>query len=284
MTAAELLARARGRRLVPNRLARPAFWRLAIRNQDALSEVVVESDVRFDKKQLRLRLELASRQTWPMLFQGFDSSGEGDMIRLFCDRARRARCVIDVGVNHGLYLYHAVACCPRSAVIVGVEANPVLVESVNSNLRRNGLDRLVELAALTDADGLVELHIGKDDMVSSLRADHVDGFGGAISTVVVPGFSLDTLVTQRGLCPDLIKIDVEGHERAVLAGARQTLATHRPTLLIETTPETFEEVDAVLRAASYSGQLFNGVGLCEPERDIIAAFGHSNLVYECLQR
>jgi FkbM family methyltransferase len=284
MTAAQLLACARARRVVPNRLARPVFWRLAARNPDALSDVVVESDVRFGHgRDLRLRLDLASRQTWPMLFAGFDESAESDMIRCFCERAVRTSCVIDVGVNHGLYLYHAIALCPANTTIVGVEANSALAESVNANLGRNGIDPLVEHVALTDRDGPVSLYIGKDDMVSSLRLDHVEGYGGALATVTVPGLRLDTLVDQRRLQPDLIKIDVEGHERAVLAGAERTMEQYRPTLLVEVTPETFPQVNAALDAGGYRGRLFTDKGLSELDPSAVAAAAYSNLWYEPIE-
>jgi Methyltransferase FkbM domain len=51
--------------------------------------------------------------------------------------------------------------------------------------------------------------------------------------------SLDSLVTERSLDRlDLIKIDVEGHERLVLDGAATILEQYRPVLVIETGHET----------------------------------------------
>jgi FkbM family methyltransferase len=282
---AEVIARARARRFVPNRVARPIFWRLAIRDQAALANVTVDSAVRFGGgRSLQLALDLTSRQNWLMLFEGFAAPGDGEaaLLRFFCERAAAATCVVDVGVNHGLYTYHALTHCPAGCTIVGIEANPALVASVNRNLERNGAQPLVTLAALTDADGPVTLFLGADDMVSSLRRDHVEGYGlaGDGAEVEVPGYALDSLLGARGLVPDLIKIDVEGHERAVLAGAKRTLAEHRPALIIEVTPETFADVDRVLTEAGYTGRLAASSGLMPLDRSAIATSGYSNLVYE----
>jgi hypothetical protein len=53
-----------------------------------------------------------------------------------------------------------------------------------------------------------------------------------------PGaLTLDALVAQRGLEPDLVKIDVEGFEPDVLAGGRGTLTERRPAIVLEWTPE-----------------------------------------------
>jgi hypothetical protein len=46
---------------------------------------------------------------------------------------------------------------------------------------------------------------------------------------------LDTLVAERGFGRiDLVKVDVEGHERRVLDGGGMALARFRPALVIET--------------------------------------------------
>jgi hypothetical protein len=56
----------------------------------------------------------------------------------------------------------------------------------------------------------------------------------AANELVVRKRKLDTLVAAEGLpAPDLVKIDVEGAEAAVLDGAAEILQRTRPGLLIE---------------------------------------------------
>lgn len=63
----------------------------------------------------------------------------------------------------------------------------------------------------------------------------------------VQAVSLDFL----NLKPDFIKIDVEGMELAVLAGARDTLFNHQPYLLLERQKETSETLHYCLAVLGY---------------------------------
>ena len=62
-----------------------------------------------------------------------------------------------------------------------------------------------------------------------------------------------------------IKIDVEGHELAVLAGAAATLARHKPNLLIECNdehqPDAVERLGAWLAAHEYMAAFVDGRAL-----------------------
>src|SRR5207245_11138648 len=55
-----------------------------------------------------------------------------------------------------------------------------------------------------------------------------------IGHVKVAVHRLDSIVNEAALrLPDLVKIDVEGAENDVLGGASDTLAPHRPLLIVE---------------------------------------------------
>ena len=61
----------------------------------------------------------------------------------------------------------------------------------------------------------------------------VAGFRQATSEVTVSMRRLDDVVAETGDVPTIVKIDVETYEPAVLAGASDTLAAHRPHVIVE---------------------------------------------------
>ncbi len=54
--------------------------------------------------------------------------------------------------------------------------------------------------------------------------------------------SVDALCAELDFQPDLVKIDVEGYELAVLRGAQATLGRYRPPLFLELHPQRLREL------------------------------------------
>jgi FkbM family methyltransferase len=77
-----------------------------------------------------------------------------------------------------------------------------------------------------------------------------------VTTRVVPQVTLDSVAAEHDLAPDLVKIDVEGSELAVLAGAQQVLTRARPLLVLESWPASPERPALFVRLASLGYQLY----------------------------
>ena len=90
--------------------------------------------------------------------------------------------------------------------------------------------------ALSDSDGDATLFIGRKSGWHSLAEERK---AGSLGEIEVATRRLDSLVAA-GVVPsriDVVKIDVEGAEMAVLQGAEKTLASNRTiTLLIDIHP------------------------------------------------
>ncbi len=144
---------------------------------------------------------------------------------------------LDVGANIGWYsvLFHRLSA--GRLQVHGFEPDPVNQALLRRNLKRNDIDSAeVSASALGAEDGRATLYqhgrknLGKhslEPLVSASRSTRV-----AVRT-------LDGYLATRGCDQSpiwILKLDVEGHEPAVLAGARKALQRTR-ALMLEFSPE-----------------------------------------------
>lgn len=153
-----------------------------------------------------------------------------------CIESGPAGVFVDVGANLGWFTLQA-ARLDKVQRVVAVEPDVGNHRLLQTNLDRNGLASRVDAVAcaLGEAVGLARLSRYKGSNLGkhSLAVDH--GQGGTW----VPVQSLDGLLGQLGLAQApiaAIKVDVEGYEPLVLAGARSALGRAQ-ALLVELSPE-----------------------------------------------
>jgi FkbM family methyltransferase len=157
-----------------------------------------------------------------------DGSGtfyESDVLGRLRRYVSAADIVIDVGANLGNHTVFFAAVMKARAV-VSFEANPKTFEALSETIRVNGLSNVgARNQAVSNHAGRVRIHT--EHAPDSLNLAYVTpSANGAIVAVRLDDVSCDGKVT-------LIKVDVEGHEFEVLAGAAQLLQRDRPVLCIE---------------------------------------------------
>lgn len=142
---------------------------------------------------------------------------------------------IDVGANIGWFSLQA-ARCARVRRVVAIEPDVGNHGLLRTNIEANGLGGRIDAVACAagPAPGLARLHRYKASNLGrhSLLADHGHGSGW------VPVEPVDGLLDRLGLAEApiaAIKIDVEGFEPAVLAGAGRATARAQ-ALLVELSP------------------------------------------------
>jgi FkbM family methyltransferase len=157
----------------------------------------------------------------------------------------------DVGANVGVYTVAAARRAGPGGRVIAVEADGEYVPRLRANLERNALENVeVVAAAAGAADGEVELIIAADRAFSSIKP--LVSYRGAGATRTVPQVRLDTLWRDAGEpAVGFVKIDVEGAELEVLAGAGALLERCRPALVVEVNPGTEDEVQRRLGGLGY---------------------------------
>jgi FkbM family methyltransferase len=144
--------------------------------------------------------------------------------------------VYDVGAHAGFHsLYCALLAGPTGRVIA-FEPDPEAIDTLSREISANpGLRVEIIRCALSDSIGTLQLDTSIDTSQATIRPS------GAVQ---IESQTIDALVTGGRLPPpDIIKIDVEGHEGHVLRGATDTLRKHKPIVLCDFNDElTFQTV------------------------------------------
>jgi FkbM family methyltransferase len=160
---------------------------------------------------------------------------------------------IDVGANYGIYSYYL---SKYSSRCIAFEPYPRL-----ASILRQGLGSRVEVheVALSDHAGSTELRAVPDttglntieptNPLESRLSKPEDIQVVQVDVRTLDGFGLKNV--------GFVKIDVEGHEYEVLAGAEQTLVAHRPVILVEIEERHRkggrDRVSGLLESINYSG-------------------------------
>ena len=177
---------------------------------------------------------------------GANYEPEMELLDLLCERHRPG---IDVGAKVGMYSYRI---RKHSSEVIAFEPIPMFQHVLRAVFE--GKRGRIEPCAVSNQRGTAILRVpyGHDGLPKYGRST-IDP-GNRFDTGLIAGHEEIEVETRRiddYNLPDVgfIKIDVEGHELAVLAGAEATLARHKPSLLIECNDEHLP--DAVKRLGSW---------------------------------
>ena len=186
---------------------------------------------------LALNLECHGEQLENELFWRGFGSWEGKSLKIWIVLARTANFVADIGANTGVYALVAQAVRP-TAKIIAVEPSKRVFAKLQRNIALNEFPITAVECAASDASGTATFFDFplEHQYSGSLEA----GMGGSVE-IEVQSERMDTILELYGFDRlDLVKIDVELHEPAVLRGMRQTLERCRPTMLVEVLTDEIE--------------------------------------------
>jgi FkbM family methyltransferase len=189
----------------------------------------------------------------------------------------RGKCVYDIGAFHGLLTMRFAS---QAKQVIAYEPNSRNRKRLQENLKLNNLTAIIR-----------PLGLGSSTETRTLRVDPLMPGGSSFDSGMASGeqsesiqiTTLDQDIRQHGLPdPEFMKVDVEGFEREVLLGARETIVRCRPELFLEMHGETMAskrrkvaEIVKLLEELGYTNILHieSGIAISAANSDR-AAQGH----------
>lgn len=197
---------------------------------------------------------------------------EPHTLSVFASLAARARVVLDVGSNVGVYSVVA-AKINRDARVYAFEPVAAAFDRLRTNVVLNRLGNVTCVrAAVADSSGRTPIffHAEGIDTVSSQYVDHRTTWDDRPSCCeFVPSVSIDEFASIAEIdALDLVKIDVEKGEAPVVRGMAIALGKHRPSIVCEVFPPdwaptaaaTAEELEQTLQPLGYNFYLLTDDG------------------------
>lgn len=183
-----------------------------------------------------------------VLAEGFYESEVLDALRT---AASSGAVVWDVGANFGLHAMTLARLAP-GATVVAFEPNPAEHTRLLRHRVWNAPGVLTSTIALSSSSGMLPLHLGPagNSGMTTLSPSTHGAYSGAIFVATARG---DDLVAWGALpSPQVIKLDVEGHEAEVLRGLYAVLRSRECyEVIFEDALDVVTEPKRLLEEAGY---------------------------------
>jgi FkbM family methyltransferase len=174
-------------------------------------------------------------------------------LRFVCSQLQAGQVAVDIGCHKGAYTYWMRRRVGPAGAVYAFEPQPSQIAYLRKAFSVMRYDNVAIVPmAVSNTCGSLPLHIPQGaglthaatlEAVSELSPLGRGQGEGALdngsfiatrpATLDVEVTTVDAFFAAEDRPPNFIKIDVEGHESAILEGARDTLGRHRPALLIE---------------------------------------------------
>ena len=185
------------------------------------------------------------------------SGGQDAAWRLLMNWIRPGEVMFDLGANIGVF---AIPATMLEAHVHAFELLPTNIPHLVRAVERNGLKNLtIVQGALSDTNGF-----------AGIGGINAHGLMVPSATLMIPTVVLDDYVRLRNVDRvDVMKIDIEGSERAALAGAKNLIERDHPDIVIEsnvwtcgTSGYSYRELLGILIGYGYRLYRINNDVLC----------------------
>lgn len=183
-----------------------------------------------------MSLPLQDENAVNVFFCGSLGRAECRLTRYLIRNLKENESFYDIGANYGFYSSLA-ASVIKSGEIHAFEPSPRTGEYTEKNLPHENAEVIASLnrIALSDEDGVAtffDTSVDRKSGMSTMMPEAAQSNPLRYAQIEVPTMRLDTYVSSH-TPPTFIKLDVEGAESKVLAGAERVLREHAPTIAME---------------------------------------------------
>ena len=234
---------------------------------------------------LRLRCDLRDELSRVVYYRGSVDRG---LERRLTNSLRSGDLYVDVGAHIGFIVSLAASAVGPTGSIIAFEPAPETLTKLRKAVQESGRANIeVRFEAIGVSTGTSKLLTPVDDWAhQSSRASLVPAPGLGSGTPV-PTVSLTDVFVDDQRQIRLLKIDVEGHERSVLHGARQLLSKRRcDAVLMELNPAalaaagtTVDDLVAEMDEAGYEPFKVEEDGPPRPWRPTVPADTFADVVF-----
>jgi FkbM family methyltransferase len=218
---------------IGNRIGKPPGWERIVRTVAAPEKCRDMPELCLVRDELVFLAQPSVQVGWHVTFFG---TYEPELREIFRAVLHPRGIAIDVGANVGWHTLLMARLVGPAGRVLAIEPNASVRRRLEDNVSINRLSQVAIIpSAMSDADEAVDFYGPAAEDAGSGSGHIVRGERSSKQTTVpVDARRLDAIVADAQLERlDLIKIDVEGLEWAVLHGGEQTIAKFRPFIVFE---------------------------------------------------
>jgi FkbM family methyltransferase len=163
---------------------------------------------------------------------------EPDVQALLAKFLKPGSIAYDVGSYVGFFALGMARVVGREGRVFAFEPDPENAARIREHIAKNSFAAQIEVveAAVWRAAAERKVPYRRGRQARSQGGVEADGLKPVLASgehIFVSSISLDDFIASGNPAPQLLKIDVEGGETAVLAGAERLLAEHKPLIICE---------------------------------------------------
>jgi FkbM family methyltransferase len=188
-----------------------------------------------------------------IFWKGLEGGWEKTSIRIWQELSNKSECIFDIGANTGIFSLVSKAINPKAKVYAFEPVDRVF-NKLSKNITLNEFDITAVCKALSNFEGKAVIYDLPTEHVYSVTVnENTNPPDRHVIPTEIAVTSLDAYCKQINLQQiDLLKIDVETHEPAVLEGGIEMIRRCLPAMIIEIlNVEVAAKVNSILKEFDY---------------------------------